>query len=419
MRFARVLLLASALASVLVYSAGAFAQDPQPGPASAAAPSDPYLDALRAISEGHIDEAEAALKRMMEQEPQHAGAWLDLAIVQCELGHTREAERLFKIIEERYDPPPGIIEVIKAQRATGCRGKIVVHDKLSVLIGHGYDTNVNQGASSPFFALGAGTDTQVLTLLPQYLPQHDQYTLLSANYVRDLDKRGDVGFIQFQARENDTLSSYNTISLLFGVDSPWHIGTWNTHTVGTVGALTLGGRDYQRQVQLQERVTPPWNLPEHWQFNVVGSVAYVEYPTLTNYNSATDELDAQLQYQGQRVAGQLSIGGLYDHGDAARLGGNRRGWQTSAMLNAHLAERLNGEFGWSWQSWDGSDAYSPGLIDQVRKQDTRTWRAGLIVPLRRDTALELEWRRIMNNENISLFEYRGQLLQLSLKWQNF
>jgi hypothetical protein len=41
------------------------------------------------------------------------------------------------------------------------------------------------------------------------------------------------------------------------------------------------------------------------------------------------------------------------------------------------------------------------------------------MPLRRDLAVELEWRRILNDENISLFEYHGQLWQLSLKWQNF
>jgi len=402
------------LCLTLASSSAALAQDP-----NQAAQTDPYLDAMRAISDGRIDQAEDALKRMMEQEPQHAGAWLDLAIIQCELGHSREAERLFKIIEEHYSPPPGIIEVINSQRAAGCRGRIVVHDKLSVLLGRGYDGNVNQGASSPYFALGSGDDTQVLNLLPQYLPQHDQYTLLSANYVRDLDARGDTAFVQFQARENDRLSHYNTASLLLGIDTPWRFGTWNTHTTGTAGVLTLGGREYQRQVQMQERVTPPLPLPDHFQFSILGGLSYVQYPTLTNFDAATDELDAQLQYQNQDTAAQLTVGAMADHGDAARLGGDRHGWQAGIMLNTRLGERLNSELGWSWQSWEGESAYSPGLIEQKRKQDMQSFRAGLIMPLRRDLALELEWRRILNNENISLFEYRGQLWQLSLKWQNF
>ncbi len=417
MKRLRSLLAGLTLALAVAQAGSAMAQDPNQ--LNQTAQTDPYLDAMRAISEGRIDEAEDALKRMLEQEPQHAGAWLDLAMVQCELGHTREAERLFKIIEERYAPPPGILEVINSQRATGCRGKVVVHDRLSVLLGRGYDTNVNQGASSPYFSLGTGEDTQVLNLLPQYLPQHDQYTLLSANYVRDLDARGDIAFVQFQARANDKLSAYNTASLLLGLDSPWRIGTWDTHTIGTLGALTLGGREYQRQVQLQERVTPPIPLPDHFQFSLLGGLSYVEYPTLTNFNAATDELDAQLLYQNRDTAAQATVGALFDHGDAERLGGDRHGWQAGIMLNTRLSEHLNSEFGWSWQSWDGTSSYSPGLIDQVRKQDTQTFRAGLIVPLRRDLSVELEWRRILNDENISLFEYHGQLLQLSLKWQNF
>ncbi|HEX7645399.1 MAG TPA: tetratricopeptide repeat protein [Burkholderiaceae bacterium] len=413
MRPRRALLFCLALAQ----AASVLAQETNQ-PAQAAQP-DPYLDAMRAISDGRIDQAEDALKRMMEQEPQHAGAWLDLAVIQCELGHTHEAERLFKIIEERYAPPPGIIEVINSQRNGGCRRRVVVHDKLSVLLGRGYDTNVNQGASSPYFALGSGANTQVLDLLPQYLPQHDQYTLLSANYVRDLDARGDTAFLQFQARENDKLTHYDTASLLVGWDSPWRIGTWNTHTTGTAGLLTLGGRQYQRQLQLQERATPPLPLPDHFQFSLLGALSYVEYPTLVNFNAATDELDAQLQYQTQNTAAQFTVGALFDHGNAARLGGDRHGWQAGIMVNSHLDERLNSELGWTWQRWNGESSYSPGLIEQKRKQDTQTFRAGLIMPLRRDLAVELEWRRILNNENISLFEYHGQLLQLSLKWQNF
>lgn len=399
-----------ALGAFLITSACVQAQDPSE--------NDPYLDAIKAIADDRTDDAEQALKRMMEQEPQNAGAWLDLAIIQCELGHPREAERLFKVIEERYTPPPGIIEVMNSHRASGCRGR-VKHDRLSVLIGHGYDSNVNQGASNPLFALGSGDETQVLNLLPQYLPHSDQYNLLSANYIRDLDARGDIGFVQFQARENDKLSAYNTASVLFGLDSPWRFGDWNTHSVITGGALTLGGREYQRQMQLQERVTPPLPLPPNFQFNVLASLAYVEYPTLDHSNAATEELDAQLLYLGKSTAAQFSVGGMFDHGDAERLGGNRRGWQAGALFNTRFNEHVSSELGWSWQSWNSSSDYSPGLIDQVRKQNTQTLRAGLIFPLRRDTALEVEWRRIRNDENISLFEYHGQLLQVSLKWQNY
>jgi len=388
------------------------------GEQDAATQQDLYLEAMKSIAEGRMQDADDTLSRMIDQEPQHAGAWLDLAIIQCELGHAQEAERLFHAIETRFAPPPGIMEVIASHRATGCKGHNV-RNKIALLLGRGFDSNVNQGASSPYFSLGAGDSLHVLDLLPQYLPQHDQYTLFSASYIRDLDQQGALAFTQFQARANDTLSRYNTMSLLTGLDEPWRIGAWNLHTIGSAGVLTLGNEQYQRQLQFQVKATPPIALPEHFQFNALAGLSYVQYPTLENFNSTTDELGAQLAYQDRKTAAQFNLGLLYDHGDAAYLGGTRRGWESSALVNTRLGENLNAEFGWTLQNWDSQSPYSPGLIDQVRKQDTQIYRAGLVIPLRANTTLQIEWRRVHNNENISLFEYRGQLLQLSLKWQNF
>ena len=72
-----------------------------------------YQDALQSLAEGRKNDASKALVRLIEQEPKHAGAWLDLALIQCSLGHAEEAERLFANIEtlpgffmERYRDRP-------------------------------------------------------------------------------------------------------------------------------------------------------------------------------------------------------------------------------------------------------------------------------------------------------------------------
>jgi hypothetical protein len=385
---------------------------------SATAQQDLYLDAMKSISEGRQQDADDALNRMIEQEPQHAGAWLDLAIIQCELGHAAEAERLFTIIESRFSPPPGILEVIAGHRLNGCKGR-QPHNKLSVLLGRGFDSNVNQGASSSLFSLGSGSSQIVEVLLPQYLPEHDQYTLLSTEYIRDLSPNGAIAYAQLQARENDTLTQYNTVSALLGVDHPWRIGDWGLRTTGSVGFLTLGDQLYQRQAQLQARIFPPLGLPEHFQLDVLTGLSYVQYTTLDNFNSATDELSAQLAYQGEKTQAQFNLGLLFDHGDAARLGGDRNGWLASALVHTRINEHVGVELGWTLQDWNSQSPYSPGLIDQTRRQDTRIARAGLIVPINPDESLHIEWRQVRNNENISLFQYNGQILQISMQWQNF
>ncbi len=374
---------------------------------------------MRSISEGRHQDAEDTLLHMIEQEPQHAGAWLDLAMIECELGHEREAQRLFDFIEAHFSPPPGVMEVIRSRRKSGCK-QYSVRDKLSVLIGRGIDDNVNQGASNPYFSLGTGSSQQTLELLPQYLPQHDQYTLLSAGYSHDFDDNGSIGFAQFQARRNDSLSQFNTVSLLFGLDRPWRISDWSVHTIGSAGGLMLDDQLYQREAQMQLRATPPLHLPDHFQFSLQAGLSYTDYATLENFNSATDEVDAQVSYRDAKTNGSLTAGLLFDHGDAARLGGSRKGWQANFLLQRHLGEYVNGELGVSIQDWNSQSIYSPGLIDQVRHQDTQIYRAGIIVPLRDYASLlHIEWRQIRDNENISLFEYKGRLLQISLQWQNF
>jgi hypothetical protein len=404
--------LQAAFAAAALLAAGACAaQDP---PSS----QDLYLDAMKSISEGRQGDADDALTRLIEQEPQHAGAWLDLAIIQCELGHAAEAERLFAIIESRFSPPPGIEEVIAMHRLKGCKDTRQ-HNKLSVLLGRGFDTNVNQGSSSPFFSLGDELSPTILKLTSEYLPQHDQYTLLSTQFVHDLGANGGALYLQAQARENDTLSKYNTVSLLNGVDYPYRLAGWQTRTTATAGVLGLGGELYQRQYQLEERVFPPLGLRENLQFNLLAGVSYVQYPTLDNFNAATDELGTQLSYQNNRTQVQTGLNYLFDHGDARYLGGDRHGWLATASVEHRINDRLSAQAGWLWQDWRGDTEYSPGLIDQVRRENTQVFRLGLTIAVKSNAAVQVEWRQVRNNENISLFEYSGRLLQVSLKWQNF
>ncbi len=379
---------------------------------------DLYLDAMRSLSEGRRQEAGDALTRMIDQEPQHAGAWLDLAIIQCELGRTVEAERMFRTIESRFSPPPGILEVIESHRASGCKGW-QPRKQLSVVLARGADSNVNQGASSRTFSIGSGTSIAHLELLPEYLPQRDQYTLLTSDYTHDLTPGGSVGFLQFRARQNDSLSRYNTTSLFLGAEHPWNVGKWNLQGTGAFGMLTLGGQLYQRQGLLQLRVAPPLELPEGFQLTTQAGLTHVSYRTLSDFNSDTLELSSLLNYTTAKAQVQTGVGYLFDKGTAGRLGGNRHGWFASLQSRTRIYNDVIGELGLTHQRWLSEKPYSPGLIDAIRNQDTLLFRAALNVPLNPHHSLNIEWRQVRNNENISIFQYNSQLLQISWQWRNF
>lgn len=382
-----------------------------------------YLRAMRALTEGRADEAAALLNRFLETEPQHAGAWLDLAISQCELGNAQQAEKLFAEIEQRFDPPPGIREVIQSHRAQGCKPTPRPRPKplLSLTGTRGYDTNVNQGASSDTFATGSGNDLTEWELSDDFLPKSDQFTSASVDYFYPLDNSGTLLYAQARTRRHDSVREQDTDAVTVGIDRPWRVGLWRGRASLTVGAIRLDGALYQKQSQVQVRVSPPVALllPERLDWSLVSSFSHLSYPTRTSFDSNIAELGTTLTYRSPKAQVLLSTGVQNDHGNAERLGGDRHGWYGNAWLYGRLAEKITGELGWSAQGWRGQRVYSPEIIDIVRRQNTRQLRAAASYAVMPNHSVILEWRTVRNKENISLFAYNSRTVQLSWRWDGF
>lgn len=399
------------LALALHGIAGAQALAPVP-----AQGTDLYLDALRALDEGRTDDATGLLLRVLAEQPQHAGAWLDLAISQCELGNAAEAERLFQAITARFAPPPEIVKLIGHYRARGCKATAAPRHAAAITLARGRGNNVNQGASSRFFSTGSGSSYTQWELAPDYLPQADYYSVLTGDYTRALDANGTLGIVQLRTLLHDTAHVQDTTSLLVGLERPWQAGAWRGRTIAVAGLLRLDNQLYQRQAQLQLRATPPSTLPERVDWSVSAAVNHVQYPTRSAYDASTLDVGTIIGYRGTGNQTQLSIGALSDRGRAGRLGGDRRGWYGGVQWYARLSDRFNAELGWTRQHWLNSTVYSPGLIDSVRRQQTSQLRVAVIFALPPHQSLQLEWRDVRNKENISLFQYNSQVLQMSWRW---
>ncbi len=402
--------IAALLGGVLLGAAGpgAFAQT---GPTS----QDLYQDALQSIAEGRKNDASETLTRVIEQEPLHAGAWLDLALIQCALGHTDRAERLFEAIETRFDPPAELRAVIASTRAQGC-ARWQAQRHLTLSAGRGSDQNVNQGASNANYTVDGVNGPENVTLLPDFLPKHDQFTMASADYVRDLTPNGTIGFSQFQLRRNDHLHNYDSASLFTGIETPWRFGAWTLRSTVTLGFLSLGGQLYQRQAQAQGRIGPPLPLPGSTQFYLTGGITHVEYLTLSNFDGNAFELKGQLTHRNERSASSISAGWLDDRAIGARPGGNRHGAMLSMQRQQRLHDGLSGELGYTYQNWRSASAYSPGLIETTRAQRSQVMRAALVYRVDGNSSLQFEWRQVWNRENIPIFQYNNRQLQLSWQW---
>ncbi|SFD85254.1 tetratricopeptide repeat protein [Massilia yuzhufengensis] len=399
--------------SFLLLAGAAHADDEQvAGPPG----QDLYLQALQSIAEGRRADATAELRRAIEQSPNHAGAWLELALTQCALGNSDEAERMFATIETRFDPSAGILELIANAREEGCN-RWDVFSSAVVTAGRGVDQNVNQGALTTRYVVDAPGGQVEYELAGDFTPRHDQYTQVSGEYMREVTPNGVLAFAQYQIRHNDRLHQYNTSSLFTGLEAPYRVGAWRLRATGTLGLVTLGGQLYQRQAQLQARVVPPLRLPTGTQLNMVGAITYNSFPSLTNFDSTTQELRSHLSWREGGSYASATLGIQNDHALAQRPGGDRKGSFANLLLRRHVWNGINTELGYSHQAWNSSRAYSPGLIEQVRRQVTQVLRGSVSYAIDRQQSVVLEARAVRNRENISIFQYNNRQLQLSWQWQ--
>jgi hypothetical protein len=399
--------------------ANAAAQTSAPPPKeddASAAQQDIYLNALQSIAEGRRNDASRELRLLIDREPAHVGAWLDLALTQCALGHSDEAERLFANIETRFPLSDELRRVIAEAREQGCN---YWHPSSawSMNVARGADQNVNQGALSATYVTQGRDGPLVNELSADFRPQHDQYTTISGDYSRDVSANGAIGFAQFAVRRNDRLHKYDNGALFTGLEMPWRVGPWGLRASATGGLVTLGGSLYQRQVQLQGRVQPPLPLPSGMQFNLLLGATYNGFLTLTNFNSNVWEARGQLSWRRADTSSALSFGRLTDRALAQRPGGDRHGWFANAVVRHRFGERLSVEGAATRQTWNSALPYAPGLIDDVRAQSALMLRTSLTWHLTKSESVQLEARSVRNRENISIFQYNNRQLQLSWQWQ--
>ena len=380
------------------------------------ATSDPYSEAMLAISQGRLNDAQALLTTLIRDQPRHAGAWLDLAMLYCASANADEAERLFQEIEQDFQPPPAIREVIARQRLAGCHGWQAKRD-VTVRLSRGAESNANQGASNPIFSFGSGLSQVDLTLLPAYLPQADRYSNLYLEAAQELTSAGASAVVQLQSRHYDHLSDYNTTALFVGAEQPLRWGSWGFRNAASLGMMTLGRQLYLKQSQVQIEVLPPLNLPANWQASMAAGLKLFNYPALIGFNARWTEARAGLNYKSANLWLQSSLSVVQDTQSGQRPGGDRIGTLAALSARAVLQAPWSGEVGVQTQHWQGDRLYSPGLIDVRRVQNTQMLRLALSYQLPHDQTLVLEYKDVKNSESISIFGYRNQQLQLHWLWQ--
>ncbi|GHT96506.1 hypothetical protein AGMMS49545_21650 [Betaproteobacteria bacterium] len=373
-----------------------------------------YQNALRLLAEGRIEEARVSLQAVINQQPEHAGAWLDLAILQCSMGMGDEANAMFGRIQGRFNPPPAILELIRQIQQRGCPRPETSARRMArsaFKLGRGYDNNVNQGASNPL-SLGG------LPLASEFHPKGDGFTQASLETTRFFPQYGTTFYGQLQSRWHDHLSRYNLTTALAVAEQPLQLDKWLTRSGVSLSMAQLGGHLYQKQAGVYVQVAPPWPaLPEGWRYSFMSTMNRVWYPTLKNFDADIVQNQLMVNFLGEETQFMGSAGVAQDFGKKNRPGGDKHGWFANAALRHRLTPHLTGELSGARQDWRGKQVYFAGLMDTNtrREQHTSLWRAAAVYALTPQQSVTLEFRDLKNRESISLFTYRSR--QVMLNWQ--
>lgn len=401
-------------------SANTFTDDNTQDPASNSTP-DLYLQALKAINEKRHVDAKILLEKLIESEPQHAGALLDLAIMQCNLGNKPEAERLFGYMINRFTPPPAILEIIELHKKTGCVVKVPEVSK-SFSAERGYDTNANQGALNSIFTLDNQGSPIYLQLLPEYLPKPDHYMGVSMDLSQEAPDSANMFYLQLRGRQYSTLSQFNSVGLAAGIGGQYNLKNWVVRPSASINGLSLANKLYQKQLTGRVSFDLPQTESPFLKWSLVASISKILYPTVKNFDSNIMELRTIASRQTENYYLNLNAALMYDQGNEERLGGNRQGWATGGFFRGSTPLRLwqkpvFAEFGWQHQEWQNQKIYLSGLINVKKHQNNNTLRAALGWAIDQENTLQLEYRQISNRENISFLSFDSKQIQLSWQWQ--
>lgn len=141
------------------------------------------------------------------------------------------------------------------------------------------------------------------------------------------------------------------------------------------------------------------------------------YPALTGFDARWFESRGALTYQRASLGWQANLSAVQDVALGRRPGGDRAGVFAAWQGYMSFDNQVKAELGWQLQRWVGSEVYSPGVIDVARVQNVSAWRAAATVPVSAKGALVFELKTTQNTENISIFSFANQLLQVSWLWQ--
>jgi hypothetical protein len=347
-------------------------------------------------------------------EPGFAEELIDLMLMHCQAGEQAQANAIGQAIREQLDPPPPIRQLLDQITPNGCKSpaaqRTEPHTEVNLAIG--YDDNSNQGIGISSVTLGNSLQPITFQLDGSYRPIASSH--IKATATRQIQTaNGWRLHATAGLRHLSQYSALDTIGLHLGARQTLKpLGIPSSVQLGWTESW-LGGTRYQQAPYIEWQssfgANPTFSAaPESWQIN--GVVQRFSQPGFSTQNTISTRLGISRQYRPtppSRIT--LGVALVHDHALNQRAGGSRQGHQLNANAQ-HFLGQAQLQAQWSQTRWDSAQAFSPGLIDQTRSNQTTQLSLGYHRPQGLGGRLYFEYQRRSARDNIPLYTYRSNAL---------
>lgn len=376
----------------------------------------------RAIMLGELPRALQMIRTMEQASGANAGTLLDVAMLYCEAGQPEDAERVFRLLETDYAPPPAIQQLIDYTRQIGCaRIPTAPPLKLTYGVSAGYTDNANAGPSSSTIRMPDEAPVRELTLLPSFVARADAFVGLEAAGEYTLNTTNNlVAMGGLRARQYASETHFSYQQLLLGLGSQQRLGSQVWDGLFTGSALMLGSALYETALNAQAGAW--WDTldrngrPARVGIDVLASA--LQYPQNPSYDSLFIELRTKTQWQPR--ADTLALGTLGLVADISRnqrVGGDRVGFMGGLRSETRLTESRQLQFHLQQYMLNDANVYNETLFGDLKRTPTSGFLSiRLQQKLNLRDSVYIQLTRNWRDDAIPLFNMRSHVLMVGYQW---
>ena len=377
-----------------------------------------YYLAVDLASRGDFTAASQTLRQFLERNPEHAGAWLDLAIYSCKLGADPGKDDALARLRQAAgtQPLPSLIEeLVERLAAARCAPAWAwLAGRKSIRGSAGYARNLNFASAQSEILL---PNALSLRLDGRLLPRSSPFAGLEAEWQQPIATGQEnlqlAWMLQGAAQTYFQASDYDTQSLVATLLARSRHGPIEGVHSLAYGNLRLGGSPY----------ADSWSLRSYGQFRL-------GRPTLLGgLGLAATRLDyAQSAFNAVVLEPGAYVSALWSEATLARLeynlirdravdhrpGGDRNGYSWALEVTHAQSAGRQWAAQFRWTRLHDAAPYLPALFGD-EKRDATQRQLRLMHDWQLDSAqrLRLEWRQQWQSDPIDLFAYTASHFDLS------